>query len=155
MSRIHCNVIRQTFLAGFVALSLSTVAAAQTAAAATGLGQAWPNAADYSRNPSWHVYVFERDSIRYIQINDGNGTVHAALGQTGDTVFALPVGVDSDHVTVAVPAQTDALPSAIYQDESISVTAVPQGDGTAQIIVKVACGDPNKCGGGRIMSEAQ
>jgi hypothetical protein len=154
MSRIRCSVIRQTFLAGFVALGLSTVAAAQAAAPATGLGQAWPNAADHSRSPSWHVYVFERDGIRYIQINDGNGTVHAALGQTGDTVFALPVGVDSDNVTMAAAAQIDALPPAIYQDETISVMVVPQGDGTAQITVKAACGDPNKCSGGSVANQA-
>jgi hypothetical protein len=157
MSRIRCSVIRQTLLAGFVALGLPAIAAAQTAAPATGLGQAWPNAVDLSHSPSWHVYVFERDGIRYIQINDRNGTVHAALGQTGDTVFALPVGVDSDHVTVAAPAQNDALPPAIYQDESISVMAVPQSDSTTQIMVKVACADIGKCVGGRIsiMSEAQ
>jgi hypothetical protein len=155
MSRIHCSVIRQTLLAGFVALGLPAIAAAQTAAPATGLGQAWPNAADYSRNPSWHVYVFERDGIRYIQINDGNGTVHAALGRTGDTVFALPVGVDSENVTVAAPAQVNAPLPAIYQDDAISVMVVPQSDGTAQITVEATCAPIEKCTAGRITSDVQ
>jgi hypothetical protein len=152
MSRIRCNAIRQTFLAGLVSLGLTTVAAAQTTAPATGLGQAWPNAADQSASPNWHVYVFERDGIRYIQINDRNGTVHAALGRAGDTIFALPVGVDANNVAISssVEGGTSALP--IYQDQAVSVTAVPKSDGTTEITVQAAC-SPAMCSIGKALNE--
>jgi hypothetical protein len=150
MLRIRCSVIRQTLLAGFAALGLPVIAAAQTAAPATGLGQAWPNAVDQSHNPHWHVYVFERDGVRYIQINDNNGTVHAALGQTADAVFALPVGVDAGDVTVTSLATDNDATSVVYQDEAISVTAVPQGDGTVQVTAMAGCSDPSNCSGGRV-----
>jgi hypothetical protein len=154
MSHIRRNVIRQTLLTGFVALSLTSIATAQTSSPTTGLGQAWPNAVDHSRSPYWHVYVFERDGIRYIQINDRNGTVHAALGRAGDTIFALPVGVDAEDVTISSSAEgnTSALP--IYQDDAISVTASPQSDGAPQIMV-LMCSDFGKCTGGSLAARAQ
>jgi hypothetical protein len=150
MSHKRGNAIRQTLFAGVIALGLSTAAAAQTAAPTTGLGQAWPNATDQSRSPNWHVYVFERDGIRYIQINDRNGTVHVALGHAGDTVFALPVGTDTQRVTVSSsPASNDST-LALYQDDAVSVTAVPQNNGTTQFDVKIEC-DIAKCTGGKAM----
>jgi hypothetical protein len=152
MSRIRCNVIRQTVLAGLVSLGLTTVAAAQTAAPATGLGQAWPNAVDRSASPNWHVYVFERDGVRYIQINDRNGTVHAALGRAGDTTFVLPVGVDANEVTISSSAEDSTSAMPIYQDDSISVVAAPQGDGATLITVQAQC-DPAKCTIGKALSE--
>ena len=152
MSCTHRNVIRHTLLAGVIAWGLATVATAQAAESATGLGQAWPNAADHSRSPDWHVYVFERDGVRYIQVNDRHGTVHAALGRAGDTTFALPLGVDANAVTISSSAEggTSALP--IYQDEAISVTATPQSDGATLISVQSKC-DPAMCTIGRVVSE--
>jgi hypothetical protein len=151
MSRTYRTLIRQTMVAGFIALGVIAPAAAQTAAPAMGLGHAWPNAKDHSRSPYWHVYVFERDGIRYIQINDRNGTVHAALGRAGDTVFALPVGGDAEDVTItsSVEGSTSVLP--IYQDDAISVMAVPQGGGTTQITVQMTACDPIGCTGGKAM----
>lgn len=155
MSRICRNVIRHAILAGFAALSLTTIAVAQTATPDTGLGQAWPNAKDHSRSPYWHVYVFKRDGIRYIQINDRNGTVHAALGHASDTIFALPLGVDAENVTImsSTDGSTSALP--IYQDEAIGVMAVPQSDGTMQIMVQSVCSDPVGCSGGNVAAQIQ
>jgi hypothetical protein len=154
MSRTYRTLVRQTMVAGFIAMGVIAPAAAQTAAPAMGLGQAWPNAKDHSRSPYWHVYVFERDGIRYIQINDRHGTVHAALGRADDTVFALPVGVDAEDVriTSSVEASTSALP--IYRDDAISVIAAPQSDGVTQIVVQQAC-EPVGCIGGSIAAQAQ
>ena len=152
MSRTCCNVIRQTVLAGLIALGAITVATAQTAESTTGLGQAWPNAADHSRSPNWHVYVFDRDGIRYIQINDRNGIEHAALGRTSDTTFVLPLGVEANEVTISSAAEGSKAALPIYQDEAISVTIDSQNDGTSRIAVQQAC-EPSGCIGGRLIGQ--
>lgn len=151
MSCIRRNVIRHSILAGFAALVLTAVATAQTAVPDTGLGQAWPNAADHSSSPYWHVYVFERVGIRYIQINDRNGTVHAAFGHAQDTIFPLPVGVDVDNVTITPSTEASASALPIYEDDAISVTPMPQSDGTTQITIQMTGCEPSGCMGGRTM----
>lgn len=96
--------------------------------AATGLGQSSPNAADLAPDPAWQVYAFERDGIRYTQVNDQNGTVRAAAGQIGGTFWVMPIGTDADRVAVpgdAVPAgqarvltQSGEVEVVLYQDGS-------------------------------------
>lgn len=148
MFRFVSHAARKTVCAGIVAASLTaTVAMAQTAPA-TGLGQSWPNALDQSADPNWHVYVFERDGMRYIQVNDRNGTVHAAIGRAGNTLFALPVRADAQYVEVAPAANTTAsAQQTVYQDDSLTVMAAPQGNGSVQIIAQSSC-DAFKCTGG-------
>src|ERR1700761_3516073 len=99
MSRIQGNSRRLAVLAGLLVSAMSGARVAQSAAPAAGLGQAWPNAADVSANPNWHVYVFVLNGIEYVQVNDLNGTVHAAIGTVGGTTIVLPVGVDAQNVT--------------------------------------------------------
>lgn len=136
---------------------LSTAAFAQ--APVTGLGQSWPNAADVSVSPHYHVYVFVRDGIRYIQINDLNGTVRAAAAIADDVVLVLPVGVDAPYVTVqhslaqSVGAENASLTETVYSDSSTRITATPTSTGAIQFsvvttpVVKPAiCTDPNRCG---------
>lgn len=145
MSRIHG--VRKAVLAGFVALSLSSTAFAQTSTPATGLGQAWPNAADLSANPSWHVYVFRIHGIKYVQINDLNGTVHAAVGTAGGTTIVLPVGVDAQSVKVSSSASTTSTTVTVYSDNDTTVTATPQNDGTTQFTTESNCSLINCTGG--------
>jgi hypothetical protein len=125
MSRIQG--FRKTLLAGFIFLGLASAASAQTAAPATGLGQPWPNAADLSANPNWHVYVFVLNGVEYVQVNDLNGTVHAAVGAANGTVVVLPMGVDSQNVSTSQPT-TAGIP--VYSDGLILVSAVPQTNGS-------------------------
>ncbi len=42
--------------------------------ATSGLGEAMPDAIDLSSDPTWQVYEFERDGVRYVQVNDLSGT---------------------------------------------------------------------------------
>ena len=121
------------------------IAAAQTAGVAD-LGKAWPNAKDLSSSPNWHAYVFEQDGVRYIQVNDRNGTVHAAIGVVGNTAFALPMGVDAQHVSTALSSDVSVPSEVVYQDDTATVAAMPQDDGTVQIIVRAACDNPAACG---------
>jgi hypothetical protein len=146
MSRNQGSLVRKAALAGLIGFCVTSVASAQTATPATGLGQAWPNAADVSTNPNWHVYVFVLNGIKYIQVNDLNGTVHAAVGTANGTSIVLPVGVDAQNVsssTQGVPASTSssnttsnaATTQTVYQDNASTVTAAPQSDGTTKFTV--------------------
>ena len=144
MSRVQG--VRKALLAGCVALGLTSTVFAQTSAPATGLGQAWPNAADVSANPHWHVYVFVLNGIEYVQVNDLNGTVHAAIGTVAGTTIVLPIGVDAQNVTTtAAPATSSTV--TVYSDSTTTVTATPQSNGTTQFAAAAVCSDPFNCGG--------
>lgn len=74
---------------------------------AIGLGESFPVAVDLAVDPSWAVYEFERDGVRYVQVNDEFGDVRAAVGRIDDTFWVMPIGSDADRVSVpgdAVPA---------------------------------------------------
>jgi hypothetical protein len=120
-------------LAALMALGVIGGASAQTVSATSGLGQSWPNAADVSAAPNWHVYVFRKNGIKYVQINDLSGTVHAAIATANGTTIVLPIGSDAQYVTT-----TKAVPSAaqvVYKDTSTTVTATPQSTGTTAFTV--------------------
>jgi hypothetical protein len=135
---------------GLVATALtSTGALAADGASATGLGQSWPSTTDVSASPRWHVYVFERNGIRYIQINDLSGKVRAAFATSSGNFLALPIGVDAARLAtpqepLQVPASTAG--DIVYQDASVRVLVAPQADGTAQVfVVDGDCKDPIEC----------
>ena len=65
---------------------------------AFGLGESFPQATDLAVNPAWQVYEFERDGIRYVQVNDQYGTVRAAVGRIDNTFWVMPLGADADRV---------------------------------------------------------
>ncbi|GLQ99002.1 hypothetical protein [Dyella mobilis] len=139
--------VRKALLAGFVALGLTSTVFAQTSTPATGLGQAWPNAADVSANPHWHVYVFYLNGVEYVQVNDLNGTVHAAIGTASGTTIVLPVGIDAQNVTTTTSSTTSSSATTIYSDSTITVTATPQSNGATKFTAQEACQDPYNCGG--------
>lgn len=147
------NLIRTSAWACIMTLGFMSAAFAQTDAPATGLGQSWPNATDVSRNPHWHVYVFHLQGIDYIQINDLNGTVRAAVGTANGVAIVLPVGVDTMQVRTGTAALSHAATShaaqTVYRENATTVTATPQSDGTTIFTVTAVCQDPYNCGGGR------
>lgn len=153
MSRIQG--VRKAVLAGFVAVGLSSTAFAQTSAPATDLGQAWPHTADVSASPDWHVYVFWAQGIKYVQVNDLSGNVHAAIGTANGTTIVLPAGVDSQNIVITeradVASQVNAARTAavsatqvVYQDAATSITAAPKKGGGTQFSVQTKC-DPLNC----------
>jgi hypothetical protein len=143
----HARVITIAFAAVFSASALAQ-------APGTGLGQAWPNATDVSVSPHYHVYVFVRDGIRYVQINDLNGTVRAAVAMADNVVLVLPVGVDAAHVTTQlgmVPAHAGAT-ETVYSDSNTRITVTSTGTGAVQInvattpvIAPAICTNPANC----------
>ncbi|VBI28463.1 Uncharacterised protein [Burkholderia pseudomallei] len=130
-----------------MAIGMTSAAFAQTMTPATGLGQAWPNATDQSRSPHWHVYVFRLNGIKYVQINDLNGTVHAAVGTAGGTSVVLPVGTDAPNVRTDA-ASTSSATQTVFRDSTTTITATPQSNGTTVFTVAAICQDPYNCGGG-------
>jgi len=121
----------------------------------TGLGEAWPNATDVSLSPHYHVYLFVRDGIRYIQVNEGNGAVDAAIANANGLVLTLPVGRSAQHVRVLDPAgsvvSADSISTGatetIYRDATTTITATPQNNAATQITVANTCTDPGRCSG--------
>lgn len=155
MSRNQGSFVRKAAFAGLLALCVTSIASAQTSAPATGLGQAWPNAADVSANPNWHVYVFVLNGIKYIQVNDLNGNVHAAVGTANGTSIVLPVGVDSQNVATSSSTTTNSSSTTssvsssttVYSDSATTVTATPQSNGTRFTVLNTSsC--PSGCSGG-------
>lgn len=136
--------------AGLVVMALASAnVMAAGGLPATGLGQSWPNATDVSASPRWHVYVFERNGVRYVQINDLNGKVRAAFATSGGNFLALPLGVDATRLAtpeepLAATGQTQG--DIVYQDVTTKVLVAPQPDGTARVYAASGdCKDPIEC----------
>lgn len=135
---------------GLAAMTLvSTSAMALDGLAPTGLGQAWPNATDVSASPRWHVYVFQRGSIRFVQVNDLGGTVRAAFAVSSGNFLVLPVGVDASRLATPqepLPAPASTAGDIVYQDAGVKVLVAPQADGTTQVRAASGdCHDPIEC----------
>lgn len=115
------------------------------ASATTGLGQAWPDASDVSASPRFHVYVFEKQGLRFVQVNDANGTVRGAIAVAGDEVIGLPVGVDADHWSTAA-GTLSAAGETVYHDASVTIAIAPQEDGSARLLaIQTDCKNPVEC----------
>lgn len=153
--RTKANFIRNAALTSLFALCASPMAFAQTATPSTGLGQAWPNASDLSTNPNWHVYVFVLNGVKYIQVNDLNGTVHTAVAAANGTLMALPVGVDSQNTTTSsapAAASSSSTTQTVYNDATTTVTATPQSSGATLFKATTQSCPTADCGGGNITS---
>ncbi|HEY9133124.1 MAG TPA: hypothetical protein VIM98_15330, partial [Dyella sp.] len=141
-------------MAGLLALALSTPALADDPQ--NGLGQSWPNSQDVSNNPNYHVYVFVRDGVRYLQVNDSAGKVRGAVATAGGQFLVLPLGSDSQRVsTPQTPAAqvpsgvTAGTPQTVYTDtdSQTQVTVTPLSNG-AMLMTTSLCKDPEECGSG-------
>jgi hypothetical protein len=117
----------------FCTLLSAAPALAQNADIATGLGQSWPNAADVSTSPHYHVYVFHKDGIRYFQVNDLNGNVRAAVAVANGVVLTLPMGLDASRVTHSTAPQTSNASETVYSDKGVTLTATPKQNGDVLI----------------------
>ncbi|MBL8264217.1 MAG: hypothetical protein JNM58_17535 [Xanthomonadaceae bacterium] len=96
--------------------------------AASGLGQARPDAIDLTTDPAWQVYEFERDGIRYLQVNDTADTTRVAIGQIGATAWVLPIGRDADRVSIQTDTQLPAASHVVYRDNEVEVVVYRQSD---------------------------
>lgn len=97
-------------------------------AAKSGLGQEFPVAQDLAADATWQVYEFQRDGIRYTQINDQYGNVRAAVGRIGDTFWTMPIGTDADRVTIQGDAEPVGVPRVLFRSEEVEVVLYQDGD---------------------------
>lgn len=92
--------------------------------AATGLGQSG-GTANLSLISSWKATAYERQGIRYIQVEDSYGQPRAAIAYVGSTIWNLPIGTDADRVStstwpISIPA--GAIKRVIYTSNEIEVS---------------------------------
>lgn len=125
------------------------MAANQNGQGQNGLGQSWPNAQDVSSSPRWHVYVFNRNGIRYVQINDLNGNVRAAFAAQSGSFLVLPIGTDASRVATPQdpqPAPANTQGEIVYQDSDVKVQVTPQANNVMTMqAVDTTCNDPVEC----------
>jgi len=125
-----------TVLAGLLILAVSATA---SAAPATDLGKNQPNTPDRSLLAPWHVYVFHRDNVEYVQINDANNNVRAAFANANGQTLVLPIGTDNEHVSSVPQSTTTQQPistagNTLYHDNQVQVVMATQPTGTAWIV---------------------
>ncbi|ATD67266.1 hypothetical protein CNR27_07285 [Luteimonas chenhongjianii] len=87
---------------GAGAASAQQVRFPSDAHAIRGLGEAVPAAPSISQSPNFRVYEFEKDGVRYVQINTLDDEVLTAVGITKSGAFVLPIGsLSREEVRVA------------------------------------------------------
>jgi hypothetical protein len=92
--------------------------------ATKGLGQSTPAAMDLTTDLAWHVYEFQRDGITYTQINDVSGTVRAAIGRIGTTIWVMPIGSDAERVSLPGDPNPSGQSKSLYRSNEIEVILV-------------------------------
>ena len=146
--------------AGLVVMGLSAPAFASQPPG-TGLGQSWPNAQDMSTSAHWHVYTFDNNGVRYVQVNDLNGNVRVAFAAANGQFLVLPMGRNAQQISTpqqaasvsatAVPLQSYS--ETVYRDGEVQLNAVPMSDGSTMFsatqtktLVAPGCdSDPAEC----------
>lgn len=141
----------RSMLACLVVAALG-LGAAHAQTATSGLGQSWPVATDVSTSPNYHVYVFQRGTTRYIQINDASGKVRGAVARTPYALVGTPVGSDAASVATPdepLPAPASTTGETVYNDGTVQVYVAPQADGTLSIqaIIAGECPTVRDCNG--------
>lgn len=102
--------------------------------ASRGLGESFPAAVDLAADTAWQVYEFERDGVRYVQVNDATGTVRAAAGRIGGTAWIMPIGTDADRVAVPGDAVPTGTPRVLYRGSDVEVVLYQDGSQTRWMI---------------------
>jgi hypothetical protein len=155
------NNVSKTVLAALCAVAFSSVALASQPPS-TGLGQAWPNTTDVSKTPHYHVYLFQKDGIKYVQVNDLNGNVLGAVATAGKETLILPIGNAATDSTPSASAASSASTSSnasetVYSDKAVQVTTTPQSDGTTKITALLVgvCTNPWDCQNGNVVAPIQ
>ena len=103
-------------------------------AASRGLGESFPDAVDLATDPTWQVYEFERDGVRYVQVNDLTGAVRAAAGRIGGTAWVMPIGTDADRVAVPGDTTPAGVPSLLYRGPGVEVVRYQDGNVTRWLV---------------------
>lgn len=170
-------ILSTSVLLGTLLLSTACHVYADPGVPMTGLGQAFPQAPNQSLNPNWRVYVFQRDGLRFIQVNDVYGHVLGAFVTSQGQWLALPIGsgatsVVSGHAqrslaasgTLNTPVTSDTcdpedcsighVQSVVYSqpaDGQINVITRHDGRVALSAVAPSQC-DPEDCSVGHVVS---
>ena len=99
-----------------------------------GLGESFPPSVDLAPDPTWQVYEFSRDGIRYVQVNDKQGRVRAAVGRIQGTFWVLPIGSDVDRVSISEAVSLPANSRLVYRSNEVEVVVYRTGNQDGWII---------------------
>ncbi|QBH01367.1 hypothetical protein [Xanthomonas oryzae] len=105
-----------------------------TAAATTGLGASRPATADLSAVATLHAYAFERDGIRYLQVNDPTGDVRTAIGWIEGTYWVMPIGIDADRTRI-LAAGSRVGGTVVYDSDRLTLILQRLPSGNTWLIV--------------------
>ena len=108
--------------------------------AVTGLGTSLPSSIDLAPDPAWQVFEFERDGIRYVQINDATGKVRAAAGRIGGTFWVMPIGSDVDRVSVPGSAMLSGRLRVLYRASDVEVVLI-ESSGASRWLIRAPASD--------------
>jgi hypothetical protein len=125
-------------------VSLGITSVTHAAPSASELGQAMPHVANRSTSALWRVYVFRRDGVRYVQINDAEGSVHAAFATANGVFMVLPMGSDANRVVVPSMLGHEALCGGGCTTQQI----MPMESDADRVVVPSMLGHEALCGGG-------
>ncbi|WP_266157598.1 hypothetical protein [Dyella silvatica] len=132
----------RTIISIGVFIAVFNVYAATPRAGASDLGKTNPQAEDLSISPNWHVYVFHRDGIKYIQVNDQQDQVRVAFATGNGSYLVLPIGSDAHQVSTPqrrLPFHGAAtLSETVYTDNAVQVVMAPQSGGVQWQVQPVA-----------------
>lgn len=127
LTAIRTVILVATILTPTVALACCPSDGKTSPSAARGLGESFPIAVNQSMDAAWQVYEFERDGIRYMQINDSTGDVRAAVGRIGETLWVLPIGRDADRVLMPGDALPTGSTRVVVRTNEVEIVLVENG----------------------------
>ncbi len=131
--QVLCRPVTLISLMTFAVAAYAGTPAAQSVGLGMGKGMAARSVPNVSTSANYRVYVFVRDGIRYIQINDANDVVRAAFAAGNGQYLVLPMGIDAAHVSTPqqpLAITSNGLREKVYADLSTQVYAIPQTGGT-------------------------
>jgi hypothetical protein len=80
------------------------------------------------------VYEFERDGVRYVQVNDSFGRVRATVVRIGPTLGVLRVGGDAVWVVVSGEPLVSGVAQVIYQSQELILLRYSGNNGDSWVI---------------------
>ena len=80
------------------------------------------------------MYTFERDGIRYLQVNGPSGDVRTAIGWIDGTRWVMPVGIDADRTTI-LAAGSRPSGTVVYEGDGMTVLLQTLPRGNSWLIV--------------------
>ncbi|WP_192820361.1 hypothetical protein, partial [Xanthomonas oryzae] len=93
-----------------------------------------PATADLSAVATLHAYAFERDGIRYLQVNDPTGDVRTAIGWIEGTYWVMPIGIDADRTRI-LAAGSRVGGTVVYDSDRLTLVLQRLPSGNTWLIV--------------------